>query len=75
MVDRDRYGRRVARCRVNGHDLNGLMVSEGHAVAYRRYSRRYVGEEKTARNADRGVWGTQFEMPWDWRRSHYDNSR
>ena len=67
---RDRYDRVLSICYQNGQDLNGLMVGAGHAVAYRHFSRRYVGEERTARRASLGVWGTQFDMPWDWRRSH-----
>ena len=36
--DRDRYGRIVAVCRVAGEDVNAWMVSQGWALAYRKYS-------------------------------------
>jgi hypothetical protein len=31
---------------------------------------RYVPEELQARAAGRGIWGTNFENPEDWRHSH-----
>ena len=65
---RDRYGRSVAVCRVAGEDLNAWMVRQGWALAYRRYSRAYVGAEGTARAAKRGIWRGQFVAPWEWRR-------
>ena len=66
--DRDRYGRAVAVCRVRGEDLNAWMVASGWALAYRTYSRAYVGEENLARKANRGMWSGNFVAPWDWRR-------
>jgi endonuclease YncB( thermonuclease family) len=66
----DRYGRTLAVCFEAGEDLNRLMVIDGQAVAYRQFSRRYVGEENAARAARSGIWGTEFEMPWEWRRDN-----
>jgi endonuclease YncB( thermonuclease family) len=65
--DTDRYGRTVAVCRSRGVDLNGSLVIQGWAVAYRRYSRDYVRAENQARAARRGIWAGQFDMPWEWR--------
>ena len=66
--DRDRYGRIVAVCRAGGVDVNAWMVSQGHALAYRKYSTAYVGQERSAKAARRGLWRGQFVPPWDWRR-------
>ena len=66
--DRDRYGRVVAVCRVEGVDVNAWMVDRGWAFAYRRYSMDYVAEEMAARAAKRGVWQGDVVAPWDWRR-------
>ena len=66
--DRDRYGRIVAVCRHGGQDVNAWLVRGGWAVAYRRYSTAYVGEEAAAREARRGLWRGEFVPPWDWRR-------
>ena len=65
--DWDRYGRVVAVCRAGGVDLNGWMVSEGWALAYRQYSTDYVTQENNASAARLGVWQGDFVAPWDWR--------
>jgi endonuclease YncB( thermonuclease family) len=46
------------------------MVRQGWAVAYTRYSLRYVPDELIARFADRGIWFGDFTTPEDWRRQH-----
>jgi hypothetical protein len=66
--DRDRYGRIVAVCHAGGKDLNAWLVSEGLALAYRRYSTDYVSQEKAARAAGRGLWRGEFVEPWQWRK-------
>ena len=65
---RDRYGRAVALCRAGREDLNAWMVEQGWALAYRRFSRAYVDEERAAHAARRGIWRGEFVAPWDWRR-------
>ena len=65
--DRDRYGRLVAACSVAGASISAWMVSEGWAVAYRRYSHDFVADEAAARAAKRGIWHSSFIMPWEWR--------
>ena len=66
--DTDRYGRVIAACFKGQEDLNGWLVSQGLAVAYRRYSDDYVGQESAAKAASFGLWSGGFVMPWDWRR-------
>ena len=66
--DTDRYGRMVAVCMLGSLDLNGWMVREGHALAYRKYSTAYVAEESVARHEQRGLWAGDFVAPWGWRR-------
>lgn len=68
--DVDRYGRDIATCRLGEVNLNETMVSEGQAVAYRKYSKKYVGAEGLAEAAGLGLWSIDFEMPWDYRRAH-----
>ncbi len=67
VEDRDRYGRAVSRCQVGGADVGKAMVRSGLALAYRRYSTRYVGDEADARRREAGMWAGAFEEPWDWR--------
>lgn len=63
VVDRDRYSRSVAICTRAGQDVGAGLVAAGWAVAYRRYSVRYVRDEDAARAARRGIWETGFEQP------------
>lgn len=64
----DIYGRLIADCFVDGYNVNARLVYEGLALAYRKYSDRYVAEEIQARIAGRGLWSGDFIMPWEWRR-------
>lgn len=41
----DHYGRTVAVCRTGGEDLGAIMVRDGYAWAFVRYSSDYVGQE------------------------------
>lgn len=65
----DRFGRQIATCRVGGQDIGALMVERGAAVAYTRFSKDYVPQERLARAAGRGIWAGPFVPPQDWRRS------
>lgn len=56
VSDRDRYGRIVATCRVNGVDLGSVLVREGLAIADPRYGAAYRQDEAQARRQRRGVW-------------------
>jgi endonuclease YncB( thermonuclease family) len=49
-------------------NLNEWLVSSGWALAYREYSRAYVGAEAEAKGGGRGMWAGDFVPPWDWRR-------
>jgi endonuclease YncB( thermonuclease family) len=67
-VDRDRYGRTVAVCRVGDIDVQEVLTREGLAWAYRQYSRAYVSAEEAARAERRGIWQGPAQPPWEWRR-------
>jgi endonuclease YncB( thermonuclease family) len=73
--DRDQYNRVVAICLVGNDDINGWMVEQGWALAFRRFSNDYVDHERRAVNAKRGMWEGEFEAPWDWRRNHSGQAR
>jgi endonuclease YncB( thermonuclease family) len=67
-VDRvDRRGRSVARCEVDGEDIQKWMVKSGWALSYVRFSHDYDADEKAAREAKAGMWQGAFIAPWDWR--------
>jgi endonuclease YncB( thermonuclease family) len=65
--DRDRYGRIVAICRASGEDLGAIMVREGLAWAFVRYSRDYVDEYAKAAGERRGVHAHGCVPAWEWR--------
>lgn len=66
--DRDRYGRLLVRCDVEGRDLAGAVVAAGYAVTteFLLFSR----EQAQAQNERAGIWGGTFEQPRDWRRDN-----
>jgi endonuclease YncB( thermonuclease family) len=67
-VGLDKYRRTLAICRLSsGLDLNAELVRQGRAVAFRRYSVRYVGDEDAARASRAGLWQGSFEHPGCWR--------
>lgn len=67
----DRYGRRIVRCRnAEGTDIAGALVRQGWALAFRRFSDDYTGQEAAARAARQGLWAGSFDAPWDWRARH-----
>ena len=67
-VDRvDRRGRSVARCTVDGEDIQKWMVKNGWAMSFVRRSHDYDADEKAAREAKAGMWQGAFIAPWDWR--------
>ena len=70
ILDVDRYKRLIGECFKKNINLNSWMVSNGHAVAYRKYSEKYVSDEINAKNNKLGIWQGKFEMPWDYRRKN-----
>ena len=63
----DRRGRIVARCEVDGEDIQKWLVQSGWAMAYSRFSHDYDADEKSARDGKVGMWQGAFIAPWDWR--------
>tara|TARA_B100001121_G_scaffold308912_1_gene334168 strand:+ start:3268 stop:3771 length:504 start_codon:yes stop_codon:yes gene_type:complete len=65
---KDRYKRYLATCYKNKINLNKWMVRNGYAVAYKRYSKDYVRDEKYARENKIGLWKGTFTRPEKWRK-------
>src|SRR5580698_599245 len=63
----DRRGRTVARCEVEGEDIQKWLVANGWALSNVRFSHDYDEDEKAAREAKAGMWQGAFIAPWDWR--------
>ena len=67
---RDSYGRTVAKCAVAGVDLGEWLVANGWAVAYVYFSYDYTRAEQRAKSARRGIWASEFDLPWEWRKAN-----
>ena len=65
---KDRYKRYLAKCFKDKLNLNRWMVRNGHAVAYRRYSKEYVPDEDFAKENRLGLWRGKFLNPEKWRK-------
>ena len=68
--NKDRYNRFIAECYKNKTNINRWMVSNGYAVAYRKYSKKFVSQENLAKKDKLGLWAGTFEMPWEWRKNN-----
>ncbi len=65
---KDRYQRYLAKCFKGKINLNRWMVRNGHAVAYRRYSKEYITDEDFAKENKLGLWQGKFLKPEKWRK-------
>ena len=68
--NKDRYNRFIAECYKEKTNINKWMILNGHAVAYRKYSKKFVAQENLAKKEKLGLWGGTFEMPWEWRKKN-----
>lgn len=67
--EKDRYGRALGICyAADDTDINGWLVRQGYALAYREYSERYAAQEDQARAEGKGLHSGAHVAPWDWRK-------
>jgi endonuclease YncB( thermonuclease family) len=73
-IDRDTYGRTVARVLNDGEDLGLRLVREGDVAVYTQYNddRRYLEAAREAKRQRLGIWSRrgQQQAPWEWREQH-----
>ena len=67
-TSKDRYKRYIATCFKGEINLNQWMVRNGYAIAYRRYSKKYVPDEDFAKENKLGLWQGKFMNPEKWRK-------
>jgi len=73
--NKDRYGRTIAECFVNGESLSKFLVRNGYAFDYAIYSKKkYSEDEKYAKMNKLGLWNMKFEYPWQWRKKIRDKN-
>ncbi len=68
FATKDRYKRYIATCFKKKTNLNQWMVRNGYAIAFRRYSKRYVPDEDFAKENKLGLWQGKFMNPEKWRK-------
>ena len=65
---KDRYRRNIGICYLKKQDINSWLVKNGYAIAYRRYSKKYILDEQFAEDNKLGIWQGTFMEPEKWRR-------
>ena len=65
---KDKYKRNIGTCYLKNQDINKWLVKNGYALAYKRYSKKYVLDEQYAKKNKLGVWRGTFIEPEKWRR-------
>ena len=66
--NKDRYRRNIGICYFKKQDINSWLVKNGYAIAYRRYSKKYINDEQYAEDNKLGIWQGTFMKPEKWRR-------
>ena len=69
-TNKDKYKRYIAECFKNKTNVNAWMVRNGYAVAYRKYSKKFISQEIFAKKEKLGLWSGTFMMPWDYRKNN-----
>lgn len=65
---KDKYKRYLGTCFKGTENLNKWMVNRGYAVAYKRYSKKYLVDENYAKENNLGIWQGPFLRPEKWRK-------
>ena len=68
--NKDRYNTLIAECYKDKININRWMVQNGYAVAYKKYSKKFIAQENLAKREKLGLWAGTFEMPWEWRKKN-----
>ena len=68
--NKDRYNRYLSTCYLQKIDISSWLVKNGYAIAYRRYSKKYVLEEQHAEKNKLGIWQGTFQTPEEWRKKN-----
>tara|TARA_B100000945_G_scaffold31953_1_gene21844 strand:- start:924 stop:1439 length:516 start_codon:yes stop_codon:yes gene_type:complete len=66
--NKDKYKRNIGVCFIGERDINSWLVKNGYAIAYVRYSKKYLLDEQYAKENKLGIWQGTFMDPEKWRR-------
>ncbi|MBH8564468.1 thermonuclease family protein [Nostoc sp. CENA67] len=84
IISSDRYGRKVAEVWIDTPErgielVQGVMVVTGHTYPYELYKKdcrhweAVTDAQKYAQSQRLGVWGGNYQKPWDYRREQRQN--
>jgi len=65
---KDKFKRNIGTCYLKNQDINRWLVRSGYAIAYKRYSKKYILDEQYAKENKLGLWRGTFMEPEKWRR-------
>ena len=71
--ERDKYKRTIGDCYIGANNKIGInysMVFYGQAVAYTRYSEKYLDAQDDAKSFKLGLWPGTFVLPEEWRKNN-----
>ena len=68
--NKDRYNRYLSTCYIKKININSWLVKNGYAVAYKKYSKKYIVEEQHAKKNELGIWQGTFQNPEEWRKNN-----
>lgn len=68
-LNRDRYGRTVARCFIGSEDVAAWSVASGWSLAWARYSAEYLPLQGRAKSLGLGIWSGTFVDPQTFRKA------
>ena len=71
--ENDKYKRIIGDCYIGADNKIGInyhMVFYGQAVAYTRYSEKYLGAQDSAKGYKFGLWAGTFVLPEEWRKNN-----
>ena len=64
----DQHNRKLGECFIENKSLSRLMVKNGYAFDYPKYSKKkFAKEQEYAKNNKLGLWSMKFEFPWIFR--------
>lgn len=71
---KDGYGRTIATCFVDQNDLGGLLVKQGFAWAFVKYTDVYAELEARARVSGIGIWQGDAVPAWEYRAARWQEA-
>lgn len=64
----DFYNRKLGECFINNKSLSRIMVKDGYAFDYPKYSqKKFAKDQKYAKMKKLGLWSMKFDYPWIFR--------